>query len=88
MKIQRMITMVAFIILLIHLTAGGLVGFQSPGSAQNLDIEKIIPSEIIQNTLASGEQFEQNRSIFSTTTIISLIVAVMGIVAFRRNTYS
>ena len=81
-----------FVVTLVMITAtGGLVGLKSEGSAQNLTVENEIPSVATPDALNTVEQYnqdDQGRSIFSKTTIISLLVAVMGIVAFRRNTYS
>ncbi len=88
MKISYWFGIVFVVVLAVHFSASALVGFQSKGPSQDLAIEKVIPPEATQNALQPGGKFVQNKSIFSRTTIISLIVAVMGIVAFRRNTYS
>ena len=88
MKIRHLIGMVIIIVLTIHFAAGGLVGSQSKKSAQGIAIEKIAASGNLQDTIKASEQISPARSIYSKSTIISLIVAVMGIVAFRRNTYS
>jgi hypothetical protein len=89
MKTKNIIGMVAVIVLTIHFAAGGLIGFQGKKSPQILTIEKVMPPPVaIQGTINPGEQLNGGKSIFSKATIISLIVAVMGIVAFRRNTFS
>ena len=88
MNIRYVIGIVVIIIITTHFVAAGLAGSQSQVAEQNHIIEKVISSDEIQNTLGSEDQFEQDKSIFSKTNILSLIVAVIGIVAFRRNTYS
>jgi len=88
MKTSYWLGVLIVVVLMVHFSAGGLIGFQSKVPTKNLTIEKVISPQAIQNTLTPGEQFNQNKSIFSKTTIITLVVAVMGIVAFRRNHYS
>jgi hypothetical protein len=88
MKARHFIGNIVIIILSLYLVAVGMAGYQSQMDTKNLIIEKAVPSKAIQHSVKSDDQFEPNRSIFSTTTMISLVVAVIGIVAFRRNTYS
>jgi hypothetical protein len=83
-----MIGMVFVVTLSIHLVADGLAGSQRQEFAQNILIEKSIPPGAIPAPLDSPQQPVKDRTIFSKTTIISLFVAVIGIVAFRRNSYS
>jgi hypothetical protein len=89
MKTRYLIGIFLFIIVItMHFVAAGMAGSQSQLVTENLVIKKAIPSQALQNTLTSGDQLEPDGSIFSRSTIIYLIVAVIGIVAFRRNTYS
>lgn len=88
MKARHLISILFIIIISMHFVATGLAGSQSQEVTENFIIEKAVPSIAFQNTLKSDDHREETRSIFSRTTIISLIVAVIGIVAFRRNTYS
>lgn len=88
MKIRYFISVTIFIVFMLHFAASGLIGSQGPQTPDVLSIEKTISSVTIQTPLQPGDKFKQDESIFSKTTIISLIMAVMGIVAFRRNTYS
>lgn len=88
MKIRRLTGIIIVALLALHIAAGGLAGSQSQESEQNIIIQKTISSLEMQTSLAPVVQSEEGRSIFSKTTIISLLMAVMGIVAFRRNTYS
>lgn len=88
MKIRKLIVAIAIISFTMHFLVVGLAGSQSNIDTENLIIEKAIPSKAIERTLKSGDQFKPDESIYSKTTFISLLVAVIGIVAFRRNTYS
>lgn len=88
MKIRYLIGIAVIIILTIHLVAAGLAGSQSQAVTENSVIEKAIPSQAVQHSLKTDDQHKQDRSIFSKTTFFSLVVALIGIVAFRRNTYS
>ena len=87
MKTIRIIKTIIVIAIALFFVGNGIIGFQSVGHAQKLTIEKAIPASVMQYTLEPVHQFQQNKSIFSTTTLISLIVAIIGIVAFRRKTY-
>jgi hypothetical protein len=88
MKKKNMIGIAIVIILMIHFTASGLVGFNGKGTAQTHLIKNTLQADAIQKTVESGEPHNQDKSIFSNVTIISLVLAVIGLVAFRRNTYS
>lgn len=88
MKIRYLIGIAVIIIVSVHLVAAGLAGSQSQVVSENTIIEKAIPSKAVQHSLKSPDQIKQDGSIFSKTTLISLVVAIIGIVAFRRNTYS
>ena len=85
---KNMLGIATIIVLMIHFTASGLVGFDGNGTGQTQLIKNTLPADTIQKTVNFGEQHSQDRSIFSKVTIISLILAVIGIIAFRRNTYS
>jgi hypothetical protein len=64
-------------------------GFKTYGSSDlmpNITVEKAFISESIPNSMALDNPSAQDASIFSWTTIFYLSVAVIGIVAFRRNT--
>ena len=87
MKTIRIIKTIIVIAIALYFVGSGITGFQSVGHAQKLTIEKAIPANMMQHTLEPVNQFQQSKSIFSTTTIILLIVAIIGIVAFRRKTY-
>jgi predicted small secreted protein len=68
-------------------TMSGFGKDQSSGSMQGMTVEKAFASEAISNPIAIGEELAQGNSIFSWSTILYLSTAVIGIVAFRRNTY-
>jgi hypothetical protein len=88
MKKIFIMSIVVAAILFFSFTAGGFEASQSTSSMPKLAIEKALPSGLKPNVPTRGEQSAQDNSIFSWTTMISLSVAVMGIVAFRRNTYN
>ena len=88
MKIRHFLGIMIIFTITVYFVAAGFAGSQSQVVADKSIIEKSIPSLAIQQTFKSGDEFERDRSIFSKTTLISLLVAVIGIVAFRRNTYS
>jgi hypothetical protein len=88
MKIRYAIGIVVTTIITVYFVAAGLAGSQSQVVEQNHIIEKAISSDAIQNALGSEDQFEPDKSIFPKTNFLSLIFAIIGIVAFRRNTYS
>ena len=86
MKIRQIFIKVAIIALILHLASGALIGSQiQDGTINMMDLQQRISSADIHNGLDADYQFVQNESIFSKATIISLLVAVMGVVAFRRN---
>lgn len=87
MKIRSWLGIIIFAVSTVLFSAGALIGFQSEKPPQHLTITKVMPSEVLQDATPSGEQSDQDKSIYSRSTFISLAVAVMGIVAFRRNTY-
>jgi hypothetical protein len=86
MKMKNMIGMAIVITLMIHFTAGGLVGFDGKATTQTHLINNTISADAIHKTVISGEPHIEDKSIFSKATIISLVLAVIGLVAFRRNT--
>jgi len=86
MKIRHIFIKVAIIALVLHLASGALIGSQIQSGTSNVDLQQMISSPDIHNAaLGADNQFMQNESIFSKATLISLLVAVMGVVAFRRN---
>lgn len=78
--------MAIIITLMIHFTASGLVGFNGNATTQTHLITSTLSADTIHKTVISGEQHFEDESIFSKATIISLVLAVIGLVAFRRNT--
>jgi hypothetical protein len=88
MKTLYLIGIVVIIIFTMDFVAAGISGSQSQVAPRNFIIDKAFSTKTNQHSLNSKDQFESDRSIFSKTNIISLIAAVIGIVAFRRNTYS
>ena len=88
MKTRYILATIFVIIISIHFVATGLAGSKSQVVTENFIIEKTVPALALQKTMDTADQLEPKRSIYSSTTIISFIVAVVGIVAFRRNTYS
>jgi hypothetical protein len=97
MKIRQLIGFFIIFIFTGYFVAAVLAGSKSQIVTENVTIEKAIMGEAVQHSLKSDDQFMQDRSIFSImqdrsifskTTVISLIAAVIGIVAFRRNTYT
>jgi hypothetical protein len=88
MKIRQLIVTIVIISFTVLFVIVGLAGSQSQTDTENIIIEKVIPSKAIEHSLKSGDQFKPDKSIYSKNTIISLIVAIFGIIAFRRNTYS
>jgi hypothetical protein len=75
------------VILFYGFTSGWLKHDQASSSMQTLTIEKAPTS--VSNTGAKvlGEQTTSVNSIFASSTIISLIIAVIAIVVLRRNAY-
>jgi hypothetical protein len=89
MRARHLIGVVVIIICTLHLAAGGLIGFQSKKSAQNINIEKTMQTVATQKMVAPPvSSAEENNSIFSNTIIFSLIAVIAGVVAFRRDTNS
>ena len=86
MKMMNLVRMAIVIALMIHFTASGLVGFNGKGTAQTQVINTTLTADTIHKTVNSDEQHIDDKSIFSKATIIVLILAVVGLVAFRRNT--
>jgi hypothetical protein len=83
---KNIIRMAIIIAVTIHFTASGLVGFNGNGTVRTHMIENTLTADTIHNTVNPGEQHIEDKSIFSKATFISLILAVIGLVAFRRNT--
>jgi hypothetical protein len=88
MKTIRFIKTIVVIACALYFSGSGLTGFQSVGHAQKLTIEKAIPSDVMQYSLEPAGRLRNDKSIYSAATIISLVVAIIGIVAFRRKTNS
>lgn len=88
MKKYYLIIIIVISIVLMHFVTAGLAGFPNQVVTEDLSVEKTELTKGIQNVLKSEDDFEQDRTIFSISTLISLLGAVIAIVAFRRNTYS
>jgi hypothetical protein len=71
----------------IGFSTGGLGTYPSFDLMPRMTVEKAFASESIPNSMALDNQSAQDASIFSWTTIFYLSVAVIGNVAFRRNTF-
>ena len=88
MKVRYWLGIVLVVVLAVHFSAYGLNGSQSRVPSQHHEIKNIIKSEAAQKAAQPGEHFFEEKTVFSRTTIIFLVVALLGIVAFRRNLYS
>jgi hypothetical protein len=78
-------------ILTLGFTASESSKYQAPDSTARLTVEvqNALPSEANTATIPqNGQHAQDGNSIFSWWTMVSLSMAVVGIVAFRRNTYS
>lgn len=87
MRAFIIVGIILLIVLTLGFTAGGSSTSQPVNSIPNLLIEKALPAGVNPAVITGSEQSTETNSIFSWSTIISLSVAVIGIVAFRRNTY-
>ena len=88
MKIRHILIKVAVTVLILHLAAGALIGSQIQDASINMGLDQVISAAETNNGLNVDDQIIQGNSIFSRATLISLLVAVMGVVAFRRNNES
>ena len=73
--------------LTIGITICGSGEFSSSGSMAGVTVEKAFAAQIAPDAPVLFKQSAQDGSIFSWTTILYLTSVVIGIVAFRRNTY-
>jgi len=87
MKTHYIIIVVAAVIVSL-LGTNSLVGYQSELIIPSDAVKKIVESGKIEENQRSEEQSATNNSIFSRTTILTLFIAVMGIVALRSKTDS
>ena len=62
--------------------------FQVSDSVPKLTIQEAVPAGVSPKAITDNQDAVRDSSIFSWSTIVTLSVAVIGIVAFRRNTYS
>lgn len=85
MKIRYAVGIVIAIVLTTHFAAGSLIDLLEKPEMQSAVIRQEAPPSAIHSTLDSERNFEQKKSIFSTTTLTVLFAAVLGIVAFRNN---
>jgi hypothetical protein len=88
MKKYYFIIIIVISIVLMHFVTAGMAGLPNQVVTEGHSVENAELTKGFQNVLKSEDDFEQDRSIFSNTTLISLFGAVIAIVAFRRNTYS
>jgi hypothetical protein len=88
MKIYHIIGMAVVLMLSIHFVTVGSAGSHQQEFTQNIIIEKTVPSGAKPASRNPSHIIDEDKTIFSKTTIISLIVAVIGIVAFRMNSNS
>ena len=63
---------------------GGLIGSQGDLVSPDLSIQKEISSVPLQSALESDQQ----DAIFSKTTIVTLVLAVLGVVIFRQHSFN
>ncbi len=64
---------------------------EAPPSSSTIEIASIEKTHTTEDDPATVTRYEnpaQGNSIFSWSTIISLNLVIIGIIAFRRNTYS
>ena len=88
MKLIHILKILFIALLVLHIGASGLVGFQNEGTIKNDTLDKVIHAAEVQDGLDTDAQSLSNESVFSRATILTLVFAVMGIVAFRRNSYN
>lgn len=84
---QMIIGTMAAIVLTIGFTMVDFWENPSTGSIPNLTIEKTYAPEANSNTTALGVDADHGDSIFSPSSFLSLCLVVLGIVAFRQNSY-
>jgi hypothetical protein len=75
------------VILIYGFTSGSRKHVQASISMQALTIEKALTSVSSTDALALSKQTTPENSIFASSMIIFLIIAVIGIVVFRRHAY-
>jgi hypothetical protein len=85
--IKIVIGIIAVIFLAYGLATGGFWEAFPFGSIPDATIEKVLASEEDPGTAVRDENPAKDDSIFAWPTIISLNLAIIGIIAFRRNTY-
>jgi hypothetical protein len=73
--------------LTLHFGASGLVGFQSQSIEEGTLIQNVSASVATTQGLEIQQQTDEHRSIFSNGTILTLLIAVVGLVSFRRNSF-
>jgi hypothetical protein len=78
---------IAAIVLTIGFTMVDFLENPSTGSMPNLTIEKTYTQEANSNTTMLGVDADHGDSIFSSSSFLSLCLVVLGIVAFRQNSY-
>ena len=87
LKTIAMIGTFLAVILIYGFTSGSQKHVQASISMQALTIEKALTSVSSTDALALSKQTTPENSIFASSTIIFLIIAVIAIVVFRRHAY-
>jgi len=83
MRILYLIS-ILLIAMMVFLPTEGLIGSQADLASPALSIQKEISSAPIQPALEP----DQKNTIFSKTTIITLVLAVFGVVIFRQHSFN
>ena len=87
MKTLYLIGLVVAVVLAVGFLSGGMATSQTLETSNGLNATKTMPSNGEVQATIKPNQVIPDDSIFSWPIIVSLGVAVIGIVAFRRNTY-
>ena len=87
MKTLSLIGLIVAIVLAVALSSGGLATSQTLDTLHELNLTNKIPTSGEAQVTLKTTQVIQDDAIFSWPTVVFLGVAVIGIVAFRRNTF-
>lgn len=87
MKVRYLIGITVIAVLLLF-SANGLTSYQSALFMEPSYLSTSVQSKIDEEAEVSDGSLEQDEKIFSMATLFPLIIALVGIVAFRRNNYS
>jgi hypothetical protein len=86
MKRFSIIGIFVVVVITFGFTSGGTTKYRAIDTMTVPTIAKTLPSGADTHSAAQHEQAIQGNSIFSWSTVTLLSIAVIGIVAFRRNT--